>query len=185
MDSLDLHLESEVVLPYKLYLGRVQENLLQLLSEQRQPMGAWDFTQRLKEVEEDHEVLEPWNNICPILGDAIAIHPYGSVRIIRGNQRLWDYIARSRLREGVVELLGKKYDTLGGAHILGSQMLRYNRDEDDLRNVFSYLRISPDREIHFPAVRNYPYLTLLAFSNSGRILGTSSLDENACLVGIK
>ena len=73
MDSLDLHLESEVVLPYKLYLGRVQENLLQLLSEQRQPMGAWDFTQRLKEVEKNPEVLESWNNLCPILGDAIAI----------------------------------------------------------------------------------------------------------------
>ena len=124
MNSLDLHLEGEVMLPYKLYMGKVQENLLQLLSEQRQPMGAWDFTQRLKEVEEYPEVLEPWNNLCPTLGDGIAIHPYGSVRIIRGNQGLWDYIAGSKLRKGLVELQGNKYDTLGGAHILGRQMLR-------------------------------------------------------------
>ena len=186
MNSLDLHVDFEVVLPYKIYPGEVQGNLSTLLLENRHPMGASDFIKRLKRIEVYPEVLERWNNLCPTLADAIVVHPYGSIRVIRCNARLWNIIANSKLHEGVIELKGNRYDALGGAHILGMQILNYRRKRDDLRNVFSYLDISPKNcSFCLPKVRDYPYLTLLAFNHSAKVLGASRLDENGYLIGVR
>lgn len=182
MNSLDLHLDGEVALTYRLYHGKVQETLLRLRSEYLSPIGAAHFSRRLEGVKVYPEVLERWNNLCPTLGDAVAVHPYGSVRIMRGNLELWGSIAKSRLREGVTELRGNSYDALGGYHIMGMKRLHQEKFKEE---VFSHVNISAEgRELCLP-IRAYPYLTLLAFSNGARVLGTSRLDENGCLIGVR
>lgn len=186
MNSLDFHFDSEVVLPYKIYPGKIKENLSALLLENRYPMDASDFTKRLKELEAYPEVLERWKNAGPTLADAIAVHPYGSIRVIRGDPGLWNYVAKSKICGGVIKLPENSYYTLGGAHILGLQMLNYKKKCDTLRNVFSYLNISPeDRTLCSPKTRNYPYLTLLGFNHGAKILGASGLDEIGCLIGVR
>ena len=189
MNSLDLHLEDEVSLPYKLYsgsAGNIQEKLQQLRSEHRSPIGALHFINRLKEIETHPKVLEEWNNLCPTLGDAIARHPYESARIIRGNIGLWNYIAKHKLREGVIELRGTAYDHAGGLHVPGFRVIKKSVNEEE---IFFYLGLEKDQSagqgVSFPKAKDFPYLTLLAFNNSARVLGSSRLDENGCLIGIR
>jgi len=182
MNSLDLHLDREIALTYKLFQGKIQETLLRLRSEYLSPIKTAHFSRRLEEVKSHPEVLEQWNNLCPVLGDAIAVHPYGSIQIIQGNLELWDSIAKSRLHDGVIELQGNSYDNLDGYHIMGMKRLNKEKFKEE---IFSYLDISAEgRELFFP-LRLYPYLTLLAFNGSAKILGTSRLDDNGCLIGIR
>ncbi|GEM_PF-4902266 len=182
MNSLDLHLNGEVVLPYNLYQGKVQELLLKLRSAHLSPLGAAHFSRRLEEVTESPEVFQEWSNLCPVLGDGIAIHPYGSVRIFRGNEKLWNDLAVSTLREGVVELAGNSYSALEGHYIIG--MKRLNKEKFK-QEIFSYFDLSAEgRDFFFP-IKDFPYLTLLAFNNGTKILGASRLDDQANLIGIR
>ncbi|MDP3698234.1 MAG: hypothetical protein Q8R47_01465 [Nanoarchaeota archaeon] len=183
MDSLDLHLEGEVILPYKRYDGNIQEILRQLRSEHRSPLSVFHFINRLKEVEVDAMVSEKWKNPLT-LGGAMARHPYESAKIMCGNPELWDYLAKSKLRDGVVELCGTAYDNLAGLHVPGFRVIQNSVHE---QGIFSYLGLEEptERRILFPKVKDYPYITLLAFSHSAKILGTSRLDENGSLIGIR
>ncbi len=188
MNSLDLNLPGEAVLSYKLYdEGDIRGQLRQLRSEQRRPLSVFDFVKRLEMLKLNPEIEREWNNLCPTLGDAIAWHPYGSVRIIGGSPEIWDYLIKKKTRNGAVELHGYSYDELGGLHIPGYKLLK---KDDNYRKkveheIFSYLGISGDeRRICFPKPRAYPCLTLLAFSNGGKVLGYSSLEAKSCLVGV-
>lgn len=184
MNSLDLHLDDELYFKVNSE-GKIQEQLLQILSEHRSPMGVSAISKRLEEVKLYPSVLEKWNNACPTLADAIAVYPYpfGSVRLLCGRPRLWYYLSQSELRDGVVELQGNSYDKLGGYHIPGIKRIR--EKEEFKKEVFSYFDVSAEgRGVCFPQ-RPFPYLTLLAFSNSAKILGASRLDDNGCLIGVK
>ena len=192
MNSLDLHLPGEAELPYQLYTGKVQEMLSQLCSDQRRPMSIFDFMKRLEQIKKYPEVSQEWNNLCPTLGDALAWHPYGSVRFIGGSPTLWDKLSRSTMREGVIELAGNSYDALGGLHVPGWKLLKRAGDEKaaDInaleKEIFSYFGVSSEeKRIVFPSPREYPCVTLLAFSNQGKMLGNSRLDDKGCLVGVK
>ena len=183
MNSLDLHLEGEVILPYKRYDGNIQEILRQLRSEHRSPLDVLHFINRLKEVEGDPLVNEKWKNPLT-LGGAMARHPYGSAKIMCGNSELWDYLAKSKLRDGMVELHGTAYDNLTGLHVPGFRVIQNSVDKQE---IFSYLGLEDraGRRILFPKVRDYSYITFLAFSHSAKILGTSRFDENGSLIGIR
>ena len=192
MNQLDLYLDSEVVLPYKMYIGKVQEKLLQLLSESRRPMDAPGYVKRLKQVSSSPEVLAAWNNSCPTIGDAIATfpNPYGGIIIVRGTPELWSFMTGSRLTEGAIKLSGTAYDALGGLHVPGIKMMRKGQEQKSLEEeIFSYLGLEKEqftaRKICFPKSRDYPYITLLGLSNSARVLGSSLLDEHDCLIGVK
>lgn len=184
MNPLDLHLDNEIY--YKMYSeGKIQEKLFQLRSEHRYPLGASAFIKRLEAVQAYPGVLEKWNNSCPTLGDAIAVYPlpYGSVRLLVGNPRLWDYLAKSPLRDGVIELRGNSYDDLGGYHIPGTKRIR--EKEKFKEEIFSYFTISAEEREVCLLNRPYPYLTLLAFNNSAKVLGVSRLDESDYLIGVR
>lgn len=184
MNSLDLHLDDELY--FKVYSeGKIQEKLVQILSEHRSPLGVSAFVKRLEEVKNHLPVLEEWNNACPTLADALAVYPfpYGSVRLLSGNPSLWYYISQSKLRDGVIELRGNSYERLGGYHIPGVK--RIHKKEEFKREVFSYFEVSTEgRELCFPQ-RPFPYLTLLAFNNSAKVLGASRLDDHGRLIAVK
>lgn len=184
MNSLDLHLDDELY--FKTYSeGKIQEKLLQMLSEHRSPMGVSAFSRRLEEVKLHPSVLGKWNNACPTLADTIAVYPYpyGSVRLLLGNPSLWYYISQRDLRDGVIELRGNSYEKLGGYHIPGIK--RIHKKEEFKKEVFSYFAVSAEgRELCFPQ-KPFPYLTLLAFNNSAKVLGASRLDDNGYLIGVR
>jgi len=188
--SHELHLDHELY--YKNYPGRVQEGLSKLLCEHRYPLGVSDFLKRLEEVKTSPQVLEKWNNLCPTLGDAIIClptYPFGSIRIIRGNQKIWNYLAKSTLRDGVVELKERTYEALGGHLIPGVIMrtIKERKPEHFEEEIFSYLGVedhAKERSFCFPKARPYPYLTLLALSHGGKRVGCSKLDELGCVVGV-
>ncbi|MBI2582111.1 hypothetical protein HYV87_03230 [Candidatus Woesearchaeota archaeon] len=189
MNHLDLYPPGEVVLPYDFYRGKLQEKLSLLPSEHRSPMSASDFAKRLKDLEAYPGVLERWNNLCPTLGDVIARlpeYPFGSAKIVSGNPRLWDYIARSEVRDGVIELKNKQYNALNGLLIPGIRLRKNAKDETLKEDIFSYLGISAEgKELCLPKARDYTYLTLLAFNNSAKVLGSSRMDDEGCLIGVK
>ena len=194
MNSLDLHLPGEVELPYELYQGKVQEKLQQLQSEFRYPVGAADFVKRLKEAEVCPAVYGKLSNLCPTLADLIARappYPFGSTKIIRGEKRLWDFVGKCPVREGVIQISERQYLSLEGFLIPGVTVRNISTTPPQKleEEIFSYLGLEKDqstgRSICLPKVRDYPYLTLLAFNNSGRVLGASRLDDNGRLMGIK
>ena len=196
MNSLDLHLDGEVPLPYKLYQGsgNLQEKLRQLLSEYRSPIGALHFINRLKKVEGNSTVYEKLSNLCPTLGDFITrapTYPFGSAKIIRGEKRLWDLVGKYPVREGVIEISERRYLSLEGFLIPGVTMRKIStRPSQKLEEViFSYFGLdkeqSTGRGFCLPQAREYLHLTLLAFSSGGKMLGSSRLDEHGCLIGIR
>jgi len=184
MNSLDLHLDDELY--FKVYSeGKIQEKLVQMLSEHRSPMGVSAFVKRLEEVKSYPHVLQEWNNACPNLADALAVYPfpYGSVRLLTGNPGLWYKISQQGLRDGVIELRGNSYERLGGYHIPGIK--RIHKKEEFKKEVFSYFGVSSEgREVCFPQ-RPFPYLTLLAFNNSAKVLGASRLDDQGRLIAVR
>ncbi|MEK6939278.1 MAG: hypothetical protein AABX31_00975 [Nanoarchaeota archaeon] len=196
MNSLDLHWDREIPLPYKLYQDdeNLQEKLRRLLSEYRSPIGALHFINRLKEVEAHSAVYEKWSNLCPTLGYLIARappYPFGSIKIIRGEKRLWDFIGTSPLQEGVIQISERQHLSLDGFLIPGVAMRNISaRPPQKLEEeIFSYLGLeknqSTGRSVCLPKVRDYPYLTLLAFSSGGKMLGSSRLDDHGCLIGVR
>ncbi|HLD40436.1 MAG TPA: hypothetical protein VJB13_04830 [Candidatus Nanoarchaeia archaeon] len=186
MNSLDLHLPKELELPYQLYTGNIQEMLLQLRSGQRRPMYMFDFMKRLGQITSYPDLSQQWKNLCPTLGDAIAWHPYGSVRFIGGGPGLWDSLLKSRLQDGVVELVGNSYESLEGLHIPAFRLLKPDNRNALEKEIFAYFGVSSEgRHIAFPKPKGYPCLTLLAFSNEGKLLGHSRLDDKGSLVGVK
>ena len=194
MNSLDLHLPGEVVLPYELYQGKVQEKFQQLQSEFRYPLGAADFVKRLKEAEVCPVVYKRLSDLCPTLGDFIARvppYPFGSTKIIQGEKRLWDFVGKCPIQDGVVHISERQYLSLEGFLISGVAMRTISTTPPQKleEEIFSYLGLENDqskgRSICLPKVRDYPFLTLLAFSNGGKVLGSSRLDENGSLIGVR
>lgn len=189
MNSLDLHLEGEAYYPYRLIQGKVQELLLNLRAKHLSPIGTAHFCRRLEEVRDYPDVFKEWSNLCPVLGDVMAKlpeYPFGSAKIIRGNIRLWDYLSKAKVVDGVVELSDKQYRSLEGLLIPGISLRRDTRSERLKEDIFSYLEIpSEDRNFMFPKRREYPYLTLLAFSNSAKILGSCRLDDYATMIAVR
>lgn len=192
MKLSDLHLDIELY--YKLYsAGSVQEKIRLARVEHRYPIGAADFVNRLEQVTAYPLQYENWNNACPTLGDAIIrlpTYPLGSVRIIRGNSALWNFASNRNLRDGVIQLQGSEYERFDSLLIPGIMMRRYPEKKQKLeKEIFSYLGLGRDqaagKRVCFPKAREYPYLTLLAFSSSAKILGSSLLNENTNLIGIK
>ena len=138
--SQELHLDHELY--YRKYPGGVQEALMKLRSEHRYPLSAADFVKRLDEVRANSEVYRTWSNLCPTLGDTIIrlpIYPFGSAKIVSGNPRLWDYIVRSEVRDGVIELQDKQYNALNGLLIPGIR-LRKNPNTSCFLLFVRYLR---------------------------------------------
>jgi len=204
MNSEALHLQGEITFRYHLYKGKAMEELPQILNKNQLPLLTSEFMSRLAKVKtHSDKCFQNWCNICPVTGDAIARHRYGSARFIRGTPALWDFMIKSRVDAGVIRLEERQYERLDGLYLPEIKIRKYNGRNISSEVVFSNQIFNflaneenvlkdflacHDQDLYgisLPKVRDYTYLTLLGLSNGGKtISGVDLLEGGEMMVGV-
>jgi len=101
--------------PYKEFYGRNTEQMPKLIADGRIPMNFSQLMQRRLDVRNAKtNVKSAWGDNYFDMGDAVAYHPDGRVKIVLDSQYLREMTPETQRNSGALVLTSEQYDAMDG-----------------------------------------------------------------------